>query len=128
MSYCKINKHMPRKGLYLFIQNSNWNLSKMGYACITSHSILTVAQSICTHYSCFENMGWFVTLKKSDPKYGSKERKVTKKKVHRYSEREKAWLPLLFLNNDEPFFSGPIAFNSLPHCSTLLKLVPRKVL
>jgi hypothetical protein len=24
----------------------------------------TLAQSICTHYSCFENMGRFVTLKK----------------------------------------------------------------
>ena len=22
------------------------------------------AQSICTYYSCFENMGWFVALKK----------------------------------------------------------------
>ena len=29
-----------------------------------------IAQSICTHYSCFENMDRFVTLKKKDPKYG----------------------------------------------------------
>ena len=31
------------------------------------HSIYirTVAQSICTHYSCFENQGRFVTLKKN---------------------------------------------------------------
>ena len=28
-----------------------------------------IAQSIFTHYSCFENMGRFVTLKKG-PKYG----------------------------------------------------------
>ena len=26
------------------------------------------AQSICTHYSCFENMGWFETLKKMGSK------------------------------------------------------------
>ena len=45
---------------------------------ISSNSILFSchpiigAQSICTHYSCFENnnMGRFVTLKKSGPKYG----------------------------------------------------------
>ena len=29
---------------------------------------MILAQSICTHYSCFENMVGFVTLKK-DPKY-----------------------------------------------------------
>ena len=28
----------------------------------------SLAHSICIHYSCFENMGWFVTLKKG-PKY-----------------------------------------------------------
>ena len=28
-----------------------------------------IAQSICTHDSCFESMGWIVTLKKC-PKYG----------------------------------------------------------
>ena len=43
----------------------------------THHEI--VAQSICTNYSCFENMGRFVTLKKkSDPKYGPENHKVTK--------------------------------------------------
>ena len=29
----------------------------------------TIAQSICTHYSCFENMGQFVTLKKTRSNY-----------------------------------------------------------
>ena len=29
-----------------------------------------LTQSICTHYSRFENMGRFATLKKSGPKYG----------------------------------------------------------
>jgi hypothetical protein len=29
----------------------------------------SLAQSICTHYSCFENMGRFLNLKKG-PKYG----------------------------------------------------------
>ena len=33
-----------------------------------SHTLL--AESICTHYSCFENMGRFPTLKKMGPKYG----------------------------------------------------------
>ena len=39
---------------------------------------MIIAQSICTHYSCFENMGRFVTLTKSDPKYGPGKSKVTK--------------------------------------------------
>jgi hypothetical protein len=30
----------------------------------------TVTQSICTHYSNFEKMGGFATLKKSGTKYG----------------------------------------------------------
>jgi hypothetical protein len=40
-----------------------------------------VAQSICTHYSCFENMGRFVTLKKPDPKYGPEKSRVQKNRV-----------------------------------------------
>ena len=32
-------------------------------ACITL-KIQSLAQSICTHYSCFEYQGWLVTLKK----------------------------------------------------------------
>ena len=34
-----------------------------------------LAQSICTHYSRFENMGWFATLKKNGSKvWGAKSR------------------------------------------------------
>ena len=44
---------------------------------------ITVAQSICTRYSCFENLGWFVTLKKC-PKYGL-QKVGCKKKGHCYS-------------------------------------------
>ena len=36
------------------------------------------AQSICTHYSCFEIMGRFVTLKKSDPNYGPEKKQGDK--------------------------------------------------
>ena len=46
-----------------------------------------LAQSICTHYSCFENMGRFVTLKKLDPKYGL-QMVGCKKQGHCYSKRE----------------------------------------
>ena len=49
---------------------------------------LTVAQSISTHYSCFENQGRFVTLKKNRaPDFLKKA----------------AW-SLLFLNNNDPVF------------------------
>ena len=34
-------------------------------ALATGSYLYTVAQSICTHYFSFENMGWFVTLKKN---------------------------------------------------------------
>ena len=50
---------------------------------IYPYMVKTVAQSICTHYSCFENMGRFVTLKKRSKKA--------------------AW-PLLFLNSNDPVF------------------------
>ena len=39
---------------------------------------MSVAQSICTHYFCFENMGRFVTLKKSGPKYGPEKSRLQK--------------------------------------------------
>ena len=56
----------------------------------------TVAQSICTHYSRFENMGWFATLKKHwVQNMGCK--------------KQQARLLLLFLNNDDPVF-GPNFF------------------
>ena len=69
------------------------------------------AQSICSHYSCFENMGRFATLKKIRSKiWGSKSR--VQKQGHCYSKKEEARLPLLFLNNNDPvfctqLFSGP---------------------
>ena len=47
-----------------------------------------LAQSICTHYSCFENMGRFVTLKKG-PKYGL-QKAGCKKQDHCYSKRGKS--------------------------------------
>jgi hypothetical protein len=56
-------------------------------------------QSICTHYSCFENMGWFVTLKRKVQNMGCKKQgaKTGSK------SKEAAW-PLLFLNNNDPVF------------------------
>ena len=48
--------------------------------------IKTGTQSICTHYSCFQNMGWFVTLKKNQvqnmgcKKAGCKNRVIQKEK------------------------------------------------
>ena len=53
--------------------------------------------SICTQYSCFENMGRFVTLKKIR----------SKKQGHCYSKRGEARLPLHFLNNNDPGFCTP---------------------
>ena len=51
-------------------------------------------QFICTHYSCFENMGQFVTLKKRS-KIGIAKSRV-QKQGHCYSKREEAaWLALL---------------------------------
>ena len=50
-----------------------------------------------SHYSCFENMGRFATLKKeSGPKYGV-QKAGCKKQGHCYSKRGEARLPLLFV-------------------------------
>jgi hypothetical protein len=46
----------------------------------------TLAQSICTHYSCFENMGRFVTLKKNQVQ----KKAGCKKPGCCYSKREEA--------------------------------------
>jgi hypothetical protein len=52
-------------------------------------SLLPFAQSICTHYSCFENMGRFVTLKKNQvqnmgcKKQGAKNRVIGSQKEKR---------------------------------------------
>ena len=62
----------------------------------------TVAQSICTHYSCFENQGRFVALKKNQAPCFLK-----KNQGHCYSKREEAAWSLLFLNNNDPIFLHP---------------------
>ena len=59
-------------------------------------------QSICSHYSCFENMGRFVTLKKIQNM--DLKKAGCKKQGHCYSKRKKAMLPLLFLINTDPVF------------------------
>ena len=71
-----------------------------------------VAQSICTHYSCFENQGRFVTMKKiGHPAFFKKQ--GAKIQGHCYSKREEAALSLLFLNNNDPVKKqGPWYFKS----------------
>ena len=49
------------------------------WSCLTK-----IAQSICTHYSRFENMGWFVTLKKIRSKIWTWKKAGCKKQVHCY--------------------------------------------
>ena len=67
----------------------------------------TGAQSICTHKSCFENMGQFVTLKKMVQNMCSK-KQGPKNQGHCYSKREKeARLLLLFFSNNDPAFCNP---------------------
>ena len=50
-----------RPSIYYVRKRTVWVSSKHGTFCWRS----VVDQSICTHYSCFENMGRFVTLKKN---------------------------------------------------------------
>ena len=83
------------------------HLKKLVSDSATRHSIeyiyiRTFAQSICTHYFCFENMGQFVNLKKV-PKYGL-QKAGCKKQGHYYSRREYVRLPLLCLNINDPVF------------------------
>ena len=68
------------------------------------------AQSICTHYSCFENMGWFVTLKKRVQNMGCK-KQGAKKQGHCYSKREEARLLLEYF---EPFLKFQTLKNIRP--------------
>ena len=68
------------------------------FACKSKHctvrfqtvQVSNSTQSICTHYSCFENMGRFVTLKKIRSKIW-----VTKSRV----QKNRVIVILLFLNN-----------------------------
>ena len=71
----------------------------------------TFAQSICTHYSCFENMGRFVTLKKIRSKIWNWKKQGAKKQGHFYSKREEAAWLLLFLNNNDPVLLHPVFWN-----------------
>ena len=50
-----------RPSIYYVSKRTVWVCSKHGTFCWRS----VVDQSICTHYSCFEKMGRFVTLKKN---------------------------------------------------------------
>ena len=55
-----------------------------------------ITQSICTHYSCFENMGRFVTLKKSGPKYGPEKSKEQKTGSLSFKKRRSSLASSLF--------------------------------
>ena len=55
-----------------------WPPTKKNRTYIYASSLNIYAQSICSHYSCFENMDRFVTLKKSSPKYGPEKSRVQK--------------------------------------------------
>ena len=92
---------------------------------ITFRTIVT--QSICIHYSCFEKMGRFVTLKKNQVQKMDLKKAGWKKYGHCYSKREEAALLLLFLNNNDSIFysllfSGPyfglifLKFQTLKKC------------
>ena len=74
---------------------------------------LTLAESICTHYSKSSGRpGNFLgtgTFKKSGTLVFSK-KQGAKKQGHCYSKREKIRLPLLFLNNNDLGFLRPIFF------------------
>ena len=72
------------------------------------------AQSISTQYSCFENQGWFVTLKKLGTLLFEK-KQGAKNQGHCYSKSEEAAWSILFLNNNDPAIwkkQGPRFFNS----------------
>jgi hypothetical protein len=72
-----------------------------------------IAQSTCTHYSCFENMGRFVPLKKIRSKIWTWKKQGAKKQGHCYSKREKDRLHLLFLNNNGPVFLHSAFFRTM---------------
>ena len=56
------------EGSFIFYQFSN-NCEKLQ---VSLSTVYLIAQSICTHYSFFENIGGFVTLKKAGLKYRCK--------------------------------------------------------
>ena len=56
----------------------------------------TLAQSICTHYFCFENMGRFVNLKKIRSKIWDAKSRVQKKRVIIIQKEKRAAASSLF--------------------------------
>ena len=75
---------------------TNLNYKFMTILHLPDNSLTSVAQSICTHYSCFESFGRFVTLKK----IGSGLDKVVREVAwfFCYFKREEAACPQLFYN------------------------------
>ena len=90
-----------------YMMNNNFISVVEFQSCIVGN---TVIQSICTHYSCFENQGRFVTLKKES--FWKKQ--DAKKQGHRYSKGEEAAWSLLFLINNNLVFLYP-AFLKVPN-------------
>ena len=63
---------------------SNLRISEnlWSYALLTNKCMInSLAQSICTHYSCFEKMGRFVTLEKIRSKIWTWKKQVAKNRV-----------------------------------------------
>ena len=64
----------------------------------------TVAQSICTHYSCFENMGWFGDPEKNQVQNMDLKKAGCKKRGQCYSKREEAaWSDFLKVPNPKKY-------------------------
>ena len=67
--------HTSAQGVPIIVGANSYNLEFDVYLCVLAKNqhtrkkslrfVNTLAQSICTHYSCFENQGRFVTLKKN---------------------------------------------------------------
>ena len=65
----------------------------MLYFCLYLYSDfvpMILAQSICTHYSCFENTGRFVTLKKNQVKNVGCKKQGAKNRVIIIQEEKRA--------------------------------------
>ena len=114
-----LNQHIFRFNIYLCSKRANGSIGPLTFTFIRNKGQIQlfhdrplkvkclptpIAQSICTHYSCFENMGRFVTLKRKK----ISKIWVAKSKVQKtgplLSKIEEAALPLLFLNNEDPVF------------------------
>ena len=79
----------------------------------------TFSQSICTHYSCFENMGRFVTLKKRSKIWVAKIRVIVTQKEKRQPGLFSSWITMtLFF---APWFLQPIFWTLFLKFQTLKK-------